>query len=56
MVLFSPGFGEHAVGEEKEVVEIQEQPDIEEVLKELDLAEKLVSTFTVRVKRYWMGW
>ena len=38
------------------VVEIQDQLDIEEVLRELDLAEELVNTFAVRAKRYWMGW
>jgi len=35
---------------------IQDQPDIEEVLKEVDLAEELVNTFAGRAKRYWMGW
>jgi len=46
---------EHAEGE-KEVAEIQDSPSIEEVLKELDLAEELVNTFAVRAKRYWTGW
>jgi hypothetical protein len=41
---------------EREVIEIQDSPDIDEVLKELDLAEELVNTFAVRAKRYWMGW
>ncbi len=50
------GVGEHAEGEEEEVVEIQDPPDIEEVLRELDLAEELVNAFAVRAKRYWMGW
>jgi len=45
---------EHAQGEE--VVEIQDSPNIEDVLKELDLADDLVNTFAVRAKRYWMGW
>ena len=35
---------------------IQDQPDIEEVLKEVDLAEELVNTFAGRTKRYWMVW
>jgi hypothetical protein len=34
----------------------QDLPNIDEVLKELDLAEELVNTFAVRAKRYWMGW
>jgi len=46
--------GEPAEGEE--VVEMQDPPTIDEVLKELDLAEELVNTFAVRAKRYWMGW
>jgi hypothetical protein len=54
--LFSPRLGEHAEAEEEEVVEIQGQPDIEEVLRELDYAEELVNTFAVRAKRYWTGW
>jgi len=41
---------------EREVTEIQDSSDIDEVLKELDLAEELVDTFAVRAKRYWMGW
>jgi len=41
---------------EEEVVEMQDSPNIDEVLKELDLAEELVNTFAVRAKRYWMGW
>ena len=45
---------EHAQGEE--VVEIRDSPNIEDVLKELDLADDLVNTFAVRAKRYWMGW
>ncbi len=53
--MFSLRLGEHAEGEE-EVVKIQDQPDIEEVLRELDLAEELVNTFAVRAKRYWTGW
>ncbi len=52
--MFSLVLGEDA--EEKEVVEIQDQPDIDQVLKELDLAEELVNTFAVRAKRYWRGW
>jgi hypothetical protein len=35
---------------------MQDPPTIDEVLKELDLAEELVNTFAVRAKRYWMGW
>ena len=35
---------------------MQDSPNIDEVLKELDLAEELVNTFAVRAKRYWMGW
>jgi hypothetical protein len=31
-------------------------PSIDEVLRELDLAEELVNTFALRVNRYWMGW
>ena len=46
--------GGHAEGEE--VVEMQDPPNIDDVLKELDVAEELVNTFAVRVKRYWMGW
>jgi hypothetical protein len=46
--------GEPAEGEE--VVGMQDPPNIEDVLKELDLAEELVNTFAVRAKRYWMGW
>jgi hypothetical protein len=45
----------YAEGEE-EVAEIQDPPSIDEVLKELDVAEELVNTFAVRAKRYWMGW
>jgi len=46
--------GEPAEGEE--VVGMQDPPNIEDVLKELDLAEELVNTFAVRAKRYWRGW
>jgi hypothetical protein len=46
--------GAHAEGEE--VVEMPDPPNIDEVLKELDVAEELVNTFAVRAKRYWMGW
>ena len=35
---------------------MQDPPNIDEVLKELDLAEEFVNTFAVRAKRYWRGW
>jgi hypothetical protein len=35
---------------------MQAPPDIDEVLRELDLAEELVNTFAIRAKRYWLGW
>jgi hypothetical protein len=35
---------------------VQDPPSIEEVLRELALAEELVNTFAVRAKRYWRGW
>jgi len=35
---------------------IQDSPSIDEVLRELALAEELVNTFAVRAKRYWIGW
>jgi hypothetical protein len=35
---------------------MQDPPDIDEVLKELDLAEELVDTFAIRANRYWRGW
>jgi hypothetical protein len=54
--LFSLGLGGHVKGKKEEVVETQDQTDIEEVLRELDSAEELVSTFAVRAKRYWAGW
>ena len=41
---------------ERKVVKIQDLPNIDDVLEELDLAEELVNTFAVRAKRYWMGW
>jgi hypothetical protein len=40
----------------EEVVEMQDPPNIDEVLRELDLAEELVNTFAIRANRYWMGW
>ena len=48
------GLGEY--DKEKEVAEMQDPPSIDDVLKELDVAEELVNTFAVRAKRYWMGW
>ncbi len=35
---------------------MQDPPNIDEVLTELELAEELVNTFAIRAKRYWMGW
>ncbi len=35
---------------------MQDPPSLEEVLRELALAEELVNTFAVRAKRYWRGW
>jgi hypothetical protein len=35
---------------------MQDSSNIDEVLRELDLAEELVNTFAVRAKRYWRGW
>jgi len=48
------GLGEY--DEEKEVMEIQDSPSIDDVVRELDVAEELVNTFAVRAKHYWMGW
>ena len=35
---------------------MQDSSNIDEVLRELDLAEELVNAFAVRAKRYWRGW
>src|SRR5215203_5604052 len=50
----SLGLGEY--DEEKEVMEIQDSPSIDDVVRELDVAKELVNTFAVRAKHYWMGW
>src|SRR5215203_4036690 len=47
------GLGEY--DEEKEVMEIQDSPSIDDVVRELDVAKELVNTFAVRAKHYWMG-
>ena len=41
---------------ERKVVVLQDPPNIDDVLEELDVAEELVNTFALRAKRYWMGW
>ncbi|MDQ3834436.1 MAG: hypothetical protein M3315_12570 [Actinomycetota bacterium] len=35
---------------------IQDSPSIDDVLRELALAEELVNAFAVRAKRYWGEW